>query len=133
MFCCPVYDAIKDLLFRKMSSIYDDLVRLDDYEKIDLCFRKRTFFVADFICQVHNSAEYLWGFKCWSGKTPFVMDQINQLNKHQISSNEQNCWVKVEIKFGAMQFQFTKLVFIKLCLNVKALSLTYIQITCWYD
>ncbi len=51
LFCCPVYDDLREILFTKMSSIYADFFWLDEYEKLELCFRKGTFFVANFLCQ----------------------------------------------------------------------------------
>ena len=46
LFCCPVYEDLRDIFFAKMSSIYADFFWLEEYEKLELCF-----FVADFICQ----------------------------------------------------------------------------------
>lgn len=51
LFCCPDYEDVRGVLFSQMSSIYIDFIWLDDYEKLELCFRKGTFLVADFICQ----------------------------------------------------------------------------------
>lgn len=36
LFCCPVYDDIKDILFTQMFSISDDFFWLGDYEKLEL-------------------------------------------------------------------------------------------------
>ncbi len=49
--CCPVYDDLWEKRFIKMSPIYADFFWLDEYEKLELCFWKGTFFVANFLCQ----------------------------------------------------------------------------------
>ena len=46
LFYCTKYDDI-----REMSSICEDFLDLNDYEKMELCFDKGTFAVSDFICQ----------------------------------------------------------------------------------
>ncbi len=51
LFHCPVYDGIRSVLFSKMSSIIADFFWLDDYEKLESCFRGGTFSAADFICK----------------------------------------------------------------------------------
>ena len=60
MFYCPVYERdMRDALFTQMTSICDDIFWLDGYEEFELCLKKGTFFVADFICQAwkrrHNT------------------------------------------------------------------------------
>ncbi len=51
LFHCPIYDGIRSVLFSKMSSIIADFFWLDDYEKLELCLRSGTYFVAAFICK----------------------------------------------------------------------------------
>ncbi len=58
MFHCPIYDGIRSVLFRKMSSIIVDFFWLDDYEKLGLCFRSGTFFVTDLFAKPGKTAEY---------------------------------------------------------------------------
>ncbi len=43
LFCCHVYDYLRDVLHTETSSIYADFFWLDKYEKLELCFRKETF------------------------------------------------------------------------------------------
>lgn len=43
LFCCPVDDNERNVLFTKTSSIYADFFWFYDYGKLELCFRKGTF------------------------------------------------------------------------------------------
>ena len=51
LFYCPKYDDMREILVTKMSSICEDFLDLNDYEKMELCFDKGAFAVSDFICQ----------------------------------------------------------------------------------
>ncbi len=51
MFCCPLYDALRDVLFGKMSLLFDNFFYLENYEKLELCFREGTFHTANHICK----------------------------------------------------------------------------------
>ena len=51
LFYCPKYVDIREVFVSKMSSICVEFLELDDYEKLEICFAKGTFVVADFICQ----------------------------------------------------------------------------------
>ena len=48
LFYCPTYEDLRDVLFTKMSSVYADFFWLDEYAKLELCFRKGTFFCCRF-------------------------------------------------------------------------------------
>ncbi len=47
--CHGVCDALTDVLFSKMSLLFDDFFYLDDYEKLELCFREGTLHTANYI------------------------------------------------------------------------------------
>ena len=51
LFYCPVYDELRHRLFVKMSSICVNFFWLDDYERLELCFSKGIFFLADYVCK----------------------------------------------------------------------------------
>ncbi len=51
LFYCLVYEDLRNIFFRKVTSDSTDFFELDDHEKCEFCFRKKTFFVADFICK----------------------------------------------------------------------------------
>ena len=52
-----VYKDVKDVLLSKMSSIYVDCFWLNDYKRLELCFRKGTLFLTDFICQARERSQ----------------------------------------------------------------------------
>lgn len=49
--CCPVHADVRNILFTQTSSVYAHFFWLDDFENLELSFRKGTLFVADFLCQ----------------------------------------------------------------------------------
>ena len=51
LFYCPLYDELRHRLFVKMSSICVNFFWLDDYERLELCFSKGIFFLADYVCK----------------------------------------------------------------------------------
>ncbi len=51
MFLCPLYDELRHVFFEKMSLLYNGFFYLDDYEKLELCFRIGVFHTANFICK----------------------------------------------------------------------------------
>ena len=57
LFYCPKYTDIREVFVNKMSSICGDFIELDDYEKIEICFAKGAFIVADFICQAWETRQ----------------------------------------------------------------------------
>lgn len=48
---CPVHADVRNILFTQTSSVYAHFFWLDDFENLELSFRKGTLFVADFLCQ----------------------------------------------------------------------------------
>ena len=56
LFYCSKYDDIREILVNKMLVICGDFLDLNDYEKMELCFEKGTFVVADFMCQAWESS-----------------------------------------------------------------------------
>ena len=51
LFHCSLYDELRGIFFQKMSSICEDFFWLDDYTKLEICFRKGTFCLAEFLCK----------------------------------------------------------------------------------
>ncbi len=51
MFYCPLYDALRDVVFSKMSLLFDCFFHLDEYEKFELRFGEGTFHTANHICK----------------------------------------------------------------------------------
>ena len=51
LFYCPLYDELRHLLFSRMTTIYVDFFWLDDYKKLEFCFKKGIFGLADFMCK----------------------------------------------------------------------------------
>ena len=51
LFYCPLYDELRHFLFCKMTTICSNFFWLNDYEKLELCFRKGPFALATFIAQ----------------------------------------------------------------------------------
>ena len=49
LFYCPLYDELRHLLFSKMTNICGNFFWLDEYDKLELCFRKGIFALADFL------------------------------------------------------------------------------------
>lgn len=44
-FCCPACDDLRAVPFTKMSCLHGNFFWLDEFAKLELCFRKGTFFL----------------------------------------------------------------------------------------
>ncbi len=63
MFYCPLYDALRDVVFSKMSLLFDCFFHLDEYEKFELRFGEGTFHTANYIYEaweMKKNTLYLW-------------------------------------------------------------------------